>query len=67
MVSPKAYGAAMVGSSYKEPSITAEWAVDVFKMLVPLVQNCVDLQGNATPQVLGLRATLARPIVTRSI
>src|SRR3989442_3155656 len=27
----KAYGASMVGSSYNEPLITAEWAVDVFK------------------------------------
>ena len=27
----KAYGASMVGSSYNEPLITAEWAVEVFK------------------------------------
>src|SRR5215210_7260761 len=27
----KAYGAAMVGSSYNEPLITAEWAVEVFR------------------------------------
>ena len=31
----KAYGAAMVGSSYNEPLITAEWAVDVFKHARP--------------------------------
>src|ERR1700682_6748331 len=28
----KAYGASMVGSSYNEPLITAEWAVEVFKL-----------------------------------
>src|SRR3982750_230943 len=28
----KSYGASMVGSSYNEPLITAEWAVDVFKL-----------------------------------
>src|SRR3954470_8717798 len=27
----KAYGASLVGTSYNEPLITAEWAVDVFK------------------------------------
>jgi len=31
----KAYGASMVGSSYNEPLITAEWAVDVFKQARP--------------------------------
>src|SRR5215468_5884539 len=31
----KAYGASMVGSSYNEPLITAEWAVDVFKHARP--------------------------------
>jgi pyruvate formate lyase activating enzyme len=49
----KAYGASMVGSSYNEPLITAEWAVDVFKkarpegFLTAFISN-----GNATPQVL---------------
>lgn len=49
----KAYGASMVGSSYNEPLITAEWAVDVFKLArregfrTAFISN-----GNATPQVL---------------
>jgi pyruvate formate lyase activating enzyme len=49
----KAYGASMVGSSYNEPLITAEWAVEVFKkarpegFLTAFISN-----GNATPQVL---------------
>jgi pyruvate formate lyase activating enzyme len=49
----KAYGASMVGSSYNEPLITAEWAIDVFKkarregLKTAFISN-----GNATPQVL---------------
>ncbi len=49
----KAYGASMVGSSYNEPLITAEWAVEVFKKArhegfrTAFISN-----GNATPQVL---------------
>lgn len=49
----KAYGASMVGSSYNEPLITAEWAVDVFQharregFRTAFISN-----GNATPQVL---------------
>lgn len=49
----KTYGAAMVGSSYNEPLITAEWAVDVFRRAkregfkTAFISN-----GNATPQVL---------------
>ena len=49
----KSYGASMVGSSYNEPLITAEWAVSVFKkartegFLTAFISN-----GNATPQVL---------------
>src|SRR6266700_1072717 len=31
----KAYGASMVGSSYNEPLITVEWAVEVFKQARP--------------------------------
>src|SRR5260370_377859 len=31
----KAYGAAMVGSSYNEPLITAEWAIEVFRKARP--------------------------------
>ena len=46
-------GAAMVGSSYNEPLITAEWAVEVFRraraagMRTAFISN-----GNATPEVL---------------
>jgi pyruvate formate lyase activating enzyme len=46
-------GARAVGSSYNEPLITAEWAVDVFRraktagLLTAFISN-----GNATPEVL---------------
>jgi pyruvate formate lyase activating enzyme len=49
----KSCGASLVGSSYNEPLITAEWAVDVFKAArsegfrTAFISN-----GNATPQVL---------------
>lgn len=49
----KAYGASMVGSSYNEPLITAEWAVEVFQQAreegfrTAFISN-----GNATAQVL---------------
>ena len=48
-----AHGAPVVASSYNEPLITSEWAVDVFKearardLLCAYISN-----GNATPQVL---------------
>jgi pyruvate formate lyase activating enzyme len=49
----KASGAAMVGSSYNEPLITAEWAVDVFKKARPAgFRTAFISNGNATPQVL---------------
>jgi pyruvate formate lyase activating enzyme len=49
----KAYGAAMVGSSYNEPLITAEWAVEVFKQAKPAgFRTAFISNGNATPQVL---------------
>ena len=49
----KAYGASMVGSSYNEPLITAEWAVDVFKQARPAgFRTAFISNGNATPQVL---------------
>ena len=49
----KAYGASMVGSSYNEPLITAEWAVEVFKMARPEgFRTAFISNGNATPQVL---------------
>ncbi|HEY0004786.1 MAG TPA: AmmeMemoRadiSam system radical SAM enzyme [Pyrinomonadaceae bacterium] len=49
----KAYGAAMVGSSYNEPLITAEWAVEVFQRAKPEgFKTAFISNGNATPQVL---------------
>ncbi|MGH9957108.1 MAG: AmmeMemoRadiSam system radical SAM enzyme [Pyrinomonadaceae bacterium] len=49
----RAYGASMVGSSYNEPLITAEWAVDVFKKARPQgFRTAFISNGNATPQVL---------------
>jgi len=49
----QAYGASMVGSSYNEPLITAEWAVEVFKQAkVAGFRTAFISNGNATPQVL---------------
>ena len=49
----KAYGASLVGSSYNEPLITAEWAVEVFKKARPAgFRTAFISNGNATPQVL---------------
>jgi pyruvate formate lyase activating enzyme len=49
----KTYGASMVGSSYNEPLITAEWAIDVFKQARPAgFRTAFISNGNATPQVL---------------
>jgi len=49
----KAYGASMVGSSYNEPLITAEWAVEVFRKARPEgFRTAFISNGNATPQVL---------------
>ncbi|HKZ77249.1 MAG TPA: AmmeMemoRadiSam system radical SAM enzyme [Pyrinomonadaceae bacterium] len=49
----KAYGASMVGSSYNEPLITAEWAVEVFqKARREDLRTAFISNGNATPQVL---------------
>src|SRR5260370_9991660 len=43
----------MVGSSYNEPLITAEWAVEVFKQAKPNgFRTAFISNGNATPQVL---------------
>ena len=48
----KAYGASMVGSSYNEPLITAEWAVEVFRKARPEgFRTAFISNGNATPQV----------------
>jgi pyruvate formate lyase activating enzyme len=47
------YGARLVVSSYNEPLITSEWAVDVFKKARPAGFVCGYVSnGNATPEVL---------------
>src|SRR4029078_12474543 len=49
----KAYGASLVGSSYNEPLITGEWAVDVFRRAkAEGFRTAFISNGNATPQVL---------------
>ncbi|HEX8847721.1 MAG TPA: radical SAM protein [Pyrinomonadaceae bacterium] len=49
----KAYGAQLVGTSYNEPLITAEWAIEVFKRAKPEgFKTAFISNGNATPQVL---------------
>jgi len=46
-------GASLVVSSYNEPLITAEWAVDVFKVARPAgFRTAFVSNGNATPEVL---------------
>jgi pyruvate formate lyase activating enzyme len=46
-------GAPVVASSYNEPLITSEWAVDVFKVARGRGLRCAYISnGNATPQVL---------------
>jgi pyruvate formate lyase activating enzyme len=46
-------GARMVGSSYNEPLITAEWAVEVFRQAKAAgFRTAFISNGNATPQVL---------------
>jgi len=47
------HGARLVGSSYNEPLITAEWAVDVFKVAKASgLKTAFISNGNATPEVL---------------
>ena len=49
----QAYGASLVGTSYNEPLITAEWAIEVFKKAKPAgFRTAFISNGNATPQVL---------------
>ncbi|HEV2911947.1 MAG TPA: AmmeMemoRadiSam system radical SAM enzyme [Pyrinomonadaceae bacterium] len=49
----RSYGAQMVGTSYNEPLITAEWAIEVFKRAKPAgFKTAFISNGNATPQVL---------------
>jgi pyruvate formate lyase activating enzyme len=46
-------GAPVIASSYNEPLITGEWAVDVFKVARTRGLKCAYISnGNATPQVL---------------
>ena len=46
-------GARMVGSSYNEPLITAEWAVEVFRVARPNgLRTAFISNGNATPEAL---------------
>src|SRR5687768_16592158 len=47
------HGSPLVASSYNEPLITSEWAVDVFKEAKSRGLRCAYISnGNATPQVL---------------
>src|SRR5436190_95982 len=47
------HGAPVVASSYNEPLITSEWAVDVFKVARQRGLRCAYISnGNGTPQVL---------------
>jgi pyruvate formate lyase activating enzyme len=47
------HGARLVGSSYNEPLITAEWAVDVFRVAKANgLKTAFISNGNATPEVL---------------
>jgi pyruvate formate lyase activating enzyme len=46
-------GAKVVASSYNEPLITSEWAVDIFRLAKNADLKCVYISnGNATPEVL---------------
>jgi len=46
-------GASILASSYNEPLITSEWAVDVFKVAQKAGLRCVFVSnGNATPEAL---------------
>jgi pyruvate formate lyase activating enzyme len=46
-------GARAIGSSYNEPLITAEWAVEVFRAARPRgLTTCFISNGNCTPEVL---------------
>jgi pyruvate formate lyase activating enzyme len=47
------HGAKLVASSYNEPLITSEWAVDIFRQANQAGLKCVFISnGNATPQAL---------------
>ncbi len=53
VASAKRFGAPLIGSSYNEPLITSEWAVEVFKVAKREGLKCVYISnGNLTPEVL---------------
>ncbi len=46
-------GAQTIASTYNEPLITTEWAIDIFRLAVKQGLRCVYVSnGNATPEVL---------------
>jgi len=48
-------GASIIASSYNEPLITTEWAVDIFRLAKDAGLQCVYVSnGNATPQALDM-------------
>lgn len=53
VLAAKRAGANVIASSYNEPLITSEWAVDVFKAARSAGLDCAFISnGNATPQAL---------------
>ena len=55
------YGAQLIGSSYNEPLITSEWAVEIFKKATAAGLRCLYISnGNATREAL----EYLRPFVT---
>lgn len=49
----KRSGAELIASSYNEPLITSEWAVDIFRLAQKVGIKCVFVSnGNATPEAL---------------
>jgi pyruvate formate lyase activating enzyme len=49
----KKAGASVIASSYNEPLITSEWAVEIFQLANQAGMKCVYVSnGNATPEVL---------------
>lgn len=49
----KRTGAQLIGSSYNEPLITSEWAIEIFKLAQPHgIRGVYVSNGNATPEAL---------------
>src|SRR5947199_4753023 len=49
-----AYGASLVGTSYNEPLITAEWAIEVFRVArASGLKTAFSANGKATPELPG--------------